>query len=122
MLLGLAATAHAQARRLIYVENACQRPVRVIVYHTDAKGAHQQGWYYFKPNEGSYLRSEAGIKLTHIEDSPLYAYAETTDASKRLYWQGNGPEVKQDGGFYRTMPLSTRVDNEGDLLARITCT
>jgi len=113
--------AQAQARRMIYVKNACDRPVRILFFHTDAKGGHQQGWYYFNPAEGSYLRSQAGDKLTQIEDQPLYAYAETTDAAKRLHWQGEGPEVRQDGGFYRTMPLSTRIDADGDLLARITC-
>lgn len=120
-LAGLAPQAQAQARRLIYVKNACERPVRIIFFHTDAKGGHQQGWYYFNPGESSYLRSPAGGKLTQIEDEPLYAYAETTDAAKRLHWQGTGPEVRQDGGFYRTMPLSTRIDADGDLLARMTC-
>jgi hypothetical protein len=121
MLAASPTPAQAQARRLIYVQNACQRPVRVILYYADAKGTHQQGWYYFNPTESSYLRTEAGSKLTQIEDQPLYAYAETTDAAKRLHWQGEGPEMKQDGGIYRSMPLSTRIDADGDLLARITC-
>jgi len=114
--------ASAQGRRLIYAVNACQRPVRMIFVHTDsARGPHQQGWYYFSPGEGSYLRSAAGDKLTQIENQPLYAYSETTDMAKKLYWQGEGPEVKQDGGIYRTMQMSIRVDSDGDLLTRLTC-
>ncbi len=114
--------AHAQGRRLIYVKNACQRPVRVIFMHTDsARGPKQQGWYYFDAGEESYLRSAAGDKLTQIEDQPLYAYAETTDTKPRLHWQGDGPEVKQDGGLYRTMPMSIRIDADGDILTRFTC-
>jgi hypothetical protein len=117
-----ASPAHAQGRRLIYVENACSRPARIIFMHTDsARGARQQGWYYFNPGEASYLRSPAGDKLTQIEDQPLYAYAETTDTRGKLHWQGDGPEVKLDGGIYRTMQMSTRVDVDGDLLTRLTC-
>ena len=117
-----AVQAHAQGRRLIYVKNACQRPVRVIMLHTDsARGPKQQGWYYFNAGEESYLRSAAGDKLTQIEDQPLYAYAETTDTKARLHWQGDGPEAKQDGGLYRTMPMSIRIDADGDILTRFTC-
>ena len=120
--LTLAPVAHAQGRRLIYVKNVCSRPVRMIIEHTDgARGPHQQGWYYFNPGEGSYLRSAAGDKLTQVEETPLYAYAETTDEAKRLHWQGDGPEVKLDGGIYRTMAMSTKVDSDGDLLTRLTC-
>ncbi|MBB3955151.1 hypothetical protein [Novosphingobium sediminicola] len=113
--------AHAQARRQIFVQNACSRPLRVLLDYTDHKGLHDQGWYYFNPRESSYLRSPAGDKLTQIEDIPLYAYAETTDTGRKLHWQGNGPEMKRDGGIYRSMPLTTKVDGDGDILARITC-
>lgn len=113
--------ASAQARRQIFVQNACPRPLRVLLDYTDHKGLHDQGWYYFNPRESSYLRAPTGEKLTQIEDIPLYAYAETTDAGRKLHWQGNGPEMKRDGGIYRSMPLTTRVDGDGDILARITC-
>lgn len=114
--------AHAQGRRLLYVQNVCQRPVRIIIINNDsARGQRQHGWYYFNPGEGSYLRSAAGDKLTQLEDQPLYAYSETTDLQKKLYWQGSGPEAKQDGGIYRTMSMSMRVDSDGDLLTRLTC-
>lgn len=116
-----AGEASAQARRQIFVQNACSRPLRVILAYTDHKGLHDQGWYYFNPRESSYLRSPAGEKLTQIEDIPLYAYAETTDAGRKLHWQGTGPEMKREGGIYRSMPLTTRVDGDGDILARITC-
>lgn len=124
MLAALAAgsqEAAAQARRQIFVQNACSRPLRLLLAYTDHKGLHDQGWYYFNPRESSYLRSPAGDKLTQIEDIPLYAYAETMDSGRKLHWQGNGPEVKRDGGIYRSMPLTTRVDGDGDVLARITC-
>jgi len=122
LALAGAATAHAQGRRLIYVKNACERPVRMIFIHTDsARGPKQQGWYYFNPGEASYLRSAAGDKLTQVEDQPLYGYAETTDMAKKLHWQGDGPEAKQDGGLYRTMVMSVRVDGDGDMLTRLTC-
>jgi hypothetical protein len=114
--------AYAQGRRLIYVENACSRPARLILVHTDsARGPKQQGWYYFKPAEASYLRSAAGEKLSQIEDQALFAYAETTDAAPKLRWQGDGPEAKQDGAVYRTMRMSTRIDRDGDILTRLTC-
>jgi hypothetical protein len=119
--LAQANVAHAQARRQIFVQNACSRPLRVLLAHTDHKGLHDQGWYYFNARESSYLRSPAGDKLTQIEDVPLYAYAETTDSARKLHWQGQGPEIKRDGGIYRSMPLSTKVDADGDILARITC-
>jgi uncharacterized membrane protein len=113
--------AHAQARRLIYLKNNCSRPVRIIVGNSDQRGFHQQGWYYFNPGDASYLRSNAGDKLVQIEDRPLYAYAETVDDGRRLYWQGSGPELSMDGGIYRSMVLATRLDSDGDILARITC-
>jgi uncharacterized membrane protein len=116
-----ASQAQAQARRLIYLKNTCSRPLRLIIGHTDQRGFHQQGWYYFNPGDASYLRSNAGDKLVQIEDRPLYAYAETVDDGRRLYWQGTGPEVSMDGGIYRVMVLATRLDSDGDILARITC-
>lgn len=120
-LIGGVQEASAQARRQIFVQNACARPLRVLLAYTDHKGLHDQGWYYFGPRESSYLRSPAGDKLTQIEDIPLYAYAETIDAGRKLHWQGTGPEMKRDGGIYRSMPLTTKVDGDGDILARITC-
>ena len=114
--------AHAQGRRLIYVQNACSRPLRILLVHTDsARGPKQQGWYYFTPGEAAYLRSQAGDKLNQIEGEQLYAYAETIDSAEKLRWQANGPEVRQDGGAYRTMPMSVRIDKDGDLLTRFTC-
>lgn len=120
-LAGGAQQAWAQARRQIFVQNACARPLRVLLAYTDHKGLHDQGWYYFGARESSYLRSPAGDKLTQIEDIPLYAYAETIDTGRKLHWQGSGPEMKRDGGIYRSMPLTTKVDGDGDILARITC-
>jgi hypothetical protein len=114
--------AYAQGRRLIFVKNACSRPTRMIIVHTDsARGPKQQGWYYFTPGEASYLRSASGDKLSQIEDQALFAYAETNDAAPKLRWQGDGPEAKQDGAVYRTMRMSIRIDSDGDILTRLTC-
>ena len=116
------APAEAQALRKIYFQNACARPVQVLIDSADDYHHWQpHAWYKYAAGEGSYLNDANHKPLRQLEDHSIYGYAETTDEARTLHWQGDGPEVDYQGGLYRTMKFNTKIDEDGDVLVRLTC-
>ncbi|NBC36082.1 hypothetical protein GTZ99_05865 [Novosphingobium sp. FSY-8] len=117
-----ATAADAAPRRKIYIKNACNRPLQVLVHHADGwRNWHPHAWYQYEPGEGSYVNNSDGEKLTQMDDHDLYMYAETTDDRRTLRWEGGGPEVTWRGATYTTMKMNTSVDRDGDRVVRLTC-
>jgi len=121
-LATFASDAHAAGRRNIYVRNACNRPIELLIDHADGyHNWHPHAWFRFAAGEGGYLRGSEGNILSQSEDHELYGYARTTDRGWPLYWEGNEQEVIWQGAAYKETKLNTTVDSDGDLVVRITC-
>jgi len=122
LALVCAPAAKAQALRKLYVTNACHRPVQMLIEHADTyHNWRPQAWYKFPPGEGSYLKNAEGKMLLQLEDHEVYGYVETTDGNAMLRWQGDGPKADWQGAIYRTVKFTTRIDNDGDMVIRLTC-
>lgn len=101
----------------VFFDNACNRPMEVIVRHKNMVGVWIMGRWLFSANERAKLSSSGNALATNIAD--IYYYALTTDGSN-LVWQTTGENQYEFNG--RTIAMRKIVDETaGKTEIRVTC-
>ncbi len=95
--------------------NRCDKSLKLAIHYKNMAGNWvSDGWWLFKPNEGSYL-SDAG-KYLRTNNATLYYYVETNDDS---YLNFDGDYPKSFEG--RTLNMRKIEDKSGDTDWSVTC-
>jgi hypothetical protein len=113
--------AQSAVLRDVWFENACDRPIRLLLRHADQDRRWQsRGWWQIAAGDPPKALTSSGHRIQHLSNHRLYFYAEALDGS--VTWEGDGQISAHLAGVAYRMRVATPTMVRGRLQVRLSCT